>query len=74
MTRLSVDMRIGDVLTIGTTTVRLDKKSGQLARLVIVADELTPIVTPKARREAAGEARKSALQPFMEPTHGEYSI
>lgn len=74
MTKLAVDLKIGEVLTIGTATVRLERKSGQLARVMIVADEHTPIVTPKARREAAGEARMSALQPDMEPTYGKHPV
>lgn len=59
------DLKPGDVLTIGNATIRLEKKSGQLARLVVEADESTPITTPnaRARDSVAGEARKSALQP-----------
>lgn len=49
------DLKPGDILVIGDTTVRLEKKSGQIARLVIEANESTPITIPHV-------ARKSALQ------------
>lgn len=39
MGKLNVDLKFGDVLKIGNAEVRLEKKSGQLARLVIVADK-----------------------------------
>lgn len=62
MTKLTVDIKVGETLTVGTTTIRLEKKSGQLARLVIQADNNTPITTPKA-------ARMSVLQTASESTH-----
>lgn len=52
---LKTDLKPGDVLMIGDSTIRLEKKSGQLARLVIEANETTPITIPHV-------ARKSALQ------------
>lgn len=61
MSKMTVDLKVGETLTIGAATVRLEQKSGQLARLVIVADDATPITPPKARREPASEARKSAI-------------
>lgn len=65
MTKMYVDLRRGEMLTIGTTTVRLEKKSGQAARLVIEADENTTIKTP---------ARMSALRNDTEHTHGEHTL
>lgn len=62
MNKMSIDLKVGETLTIGGATVLLVKKSGQLARLVIVADDATPITPPKARRNTASEARMSALQ------------
>ena len=68
MTKLTVDIKVGETLTVGTTTIRLEKKSGQLARLVIQADNNTPITTPKA-------ARMSVLQDPLEiNTHGKYTL
>lgn len=61
MNKMSIDLKVGETLTIGAATVRLEQKSGQLARLVIVADDATPITPPKARRNTASEARMSAL-------------
>lgn len=59
------DLKPGDTVTIGDSIVRLEKKSGQVARLVIEAPESTPISTTNARTRtsAAGDTRKSAFQP-----------
>lgn len=63
-TKLSVDLKVGETLTIGSTTIRLEKKSGQIARLVVSADKQTTITTPNV-------ARMSALQePVENITHG----
>lgn len=68
MTKLTVDLRVNETLKIGTTSVRLEKKSGQVARLVVSAEPQMPITTPKA-------ARMSALQDLMERnTHGKHTI
>ena len=70
MNKMSIDLKVGETLTIGAATVRLEQKSGQIARLVIVADDATPITPPKARREPASEARKSALHIDPGAHHG----
>lgn len=62
MKKYTTDLKVGEVLVIGDATVRLEKKSGQLARLVVTADAGTPICTMQERREIANQARKSALQ------------
>lgn len=49
------ELKPGESLTIGDTVVRVEKKSGQICRLVIEANENTRITIPHA-------ARKSALQ------------
>ena len=51
MSKMTVDLKVGETLTIGAATVRLEKKSGQVARLVIEADPDTQIKTP-ARKSA----------------------
>ncbi len=51
MPKLTVDLRINETLTIGDATIRLDRKSGQLARLVIEAPANTKIIPPKSGRE-----------------------
>lgn len=70
MNKMSIDLKVGETLTIGGATVLLVKKSGQLARLVIVADDATPITPPKARRNTASEARMSALHIEPGAHHG----
>lgn len=70
MNKMSIDLKVGETLTIGGATVLLVKKSGQLARLVIVADDATPITPPKARRNTASEARMSALHIETGAHHG----
>lgn len=56
MNTMHVDLKTGETLRIGNATVRLERKSGQLARLVVTADPETTITPPYA-------ARKSVLQP-----------
>ena len=46
---LKIDLRPGESLTIGNTTVKLVKKSGQLASLVIEADKGLKIEGPGKR-------------------------
>lgn len=71
MSKLIIDLKVGETLTVGNASIRLDKKSGQLARLVIVADANTPITPPNAKRDSAGEARMSVLQSKqLEKYHG----
>lgn len=59
---LIVDLKVGETLTIGTATVRMEKKSGQQARLVITAGEDTKIIPPNQRHTNAKETRMSAFQ------------
>ena len=61
-TKLAVDLKVGETLTIGSTTIRLEKKSGQTARLVVCAEKQTAITTPNV-------ARMSVLQATSEYTH-----
>ena len=69
MNKMSIDLKVGETLTIGGATVLLVKKSGQLARLVIVADDATPITPPKARRNTASEAfRRLSNHAALTPT------
>ena len=60
MTKMIVDLRKNETLYIGGASVRLEQKSGQVARLVIEAAPDTPIKPP---------ARMSAPEP-VENTHG----
>lgn len=58
MSKLTIDLKVGQSLTIGTASVTLMRKSGQLARLEILADADTEIRTPN-RQASATPARKS---------------
>lgn len=49
--KLSVDVKVGETLTIGDTDITLVHKSGQLARLIVIAPPETEITTPRQRRE-----------------------
>ncbi len=40
---ISIDLKVGEALKIGDTVLRLESKSGQLARLVIDADKSIPV-------------------------------
>lgn len=59
-----IDLKFGDVLKIGDTEVRLEKKSGQLARLVITADKSIEVK----------HMRMSASNNMEQPTHGKYPL
>lgn len=45
--KLSVDVKVGETLSVGGANITLMQKSGQLARLVVSAPRETKIVTPK---------------------------
>ena len=51
MTKLHVDLKPGQVLIVGDAVIRLEKKSGQVARLLVEAAPDTPI-KPPARTSA----------------------
>ena len=59
MTKLHVDLKPGQVLIVGDAVIRLEKKSGQVARLLVEAAPDTKIKPP---------ARMSAPEP-VENTH-----
>lgn len=65
--KLSVDIKVGETLTVGGADVTLVQKSGQLARLIVTADKATPITTPKQRKRAR---RSADNQPQEVATHG----
>ena len=47
MPKLTADIKPNQAITIGDTTVRLERKSGQIARLVIDAPEQVRITLPR---------------------------
>ena len=64
MTKMHVDLKPGQVLIVGGAAIRLEKKSGQVARLLVEAAPDTQIKPP---------ARMSAPEP-VENTHGEHAV
>lgn len=53
MSKLNVDLKLGDVLIIGDVEVRLQFKKGQAARLEVIADKSIEI---KHRRMSASDS------------------
>ena len=47
MPKLTADIKPNETITIGDATVRLERKSGQIARLVIDAPEQVRITLPR---------------------------
>lgn len=76
MSKLTIDLKIGETLRIGGASIRLEKKSGQLARLAVVADPSILVTTPANSRETADtDARKSAPQFSQgEKSDGEHTL
>lgn len=66
MSKLSVDIKVGETLLIGGAQITLVAKSGQLARLVVTAPDEVAVVTPKQLK-----SRTTALNANTEhTTHG----
>ena len=60
MPKLTVDLRTNETLTIGEVRVRLERKSGQIARLVIDAPEQVRITLPRQAGSAKTGDRHDA--------------
>ena len=60
MPKLTADIKPNQTITIGDTTVRLERKSGQIARLVIDAPEQVRITLPRQAGSAKTEGRHDA--------------
>lgn len=52
MTKFTTELKPGQSIVVGDTTITMERKSGQTARLVIQAPEDTKILTP-ARKSAS---------------------
>lgn len=66
MTKFTTELKPGQSIVVGDTTITMERKSGQVARLVIQADESTKIITP---------ARKSVLPDTpTEHHHGQHTL
>ena len=64
--KLHVELRIGETLHIGNSTVTLEKKSGQRARLLVQAHAGITITKPSAQ--------ECAPSPEKEPSYGQYPV
>ena len=60
MPKLTADIKPSQTITIGDTTVRLERKSGQIARLVIDAPEHVRITLPRQTGPAKTGGRANA--------------
>lgn len=60
MPKLTADIKPSQTITIGDTTVRLERKSGQIARLVIDAPEHVRITLPRQTGPAKTGGRADA--------------
>ena len=60
MPKLTADIKPNQAITIGDTTVRLERKSGQIARLVIDAPEQVRITLPRQADSAKTGDRANA--------------
>jgi len=60
MPKLTADIKPNQTITIGDTTVRLERKSGQIARLVIDAPEQVRITLPRQAGSAKTVGRHDA--------------
>lgn len=60
MPKLTADIKPNETITIGDTTVRLERKSGQIARLVIDAPEQVRITLPRQTGPAKTGGRTDA--------------
>lgn len=59
---LRIELRPGEEISIGNTIVRLESKSGQVARLAINADKSVPIQRVQQQGSAASMAAEHGIQ------------
>ena len=59
MTKMHVDLKPGQVLIVGGAAIRLEKKSGQVARLLIEAAPDTQIKPPARMSALPANAQES---------------
>ena len=59
MTKMHVDLKPGQVLIVGGAAIRLEKKSGQVARLLVEAAPDTQIKPPARMSALPANAQES---------------
>lgn len=78
LSKLHVELRIGETLHIGTSTVTLEKKSGQRARLLVQSDVGIHMNIQNAghKPNTNPSAHECAPSPELgkEHTHGKHSL
>lgn len=69
MKRKVIDLKVGETMQAGNARITLEHKSGQLARLIVQADEETQVCSPKEIQ------RMSAVHSHKENgNNGQHSI
>lgn len=68
MRKKTIDLKVGETMQAGAARITLAHKSGQLARLIVQADEHTTVRSPKEIQ------RRSAVHPEKESSNGEYFV
>ena len=68
MRKKTIDLKVGETMQAGAARITLAHKSGQLARLIVQADEHTTVRSPKEIQ------RRSAVHPEKENSNGEHPI
>lgn len=71
-TKLHIELAAGQSLTIGGATVTLERKTGQRARLTVLAPADLPIIRPKTHPRAHECA--SSPDQGKEHTHGKHPV
>lgn len=75
-TKFHIELAAGQSITVGDTTVTLQHKSGQRARLLVQAPTNTPVTHPGRNPTSNLSAHECAPSPELgkEHTHGKYPV
>ena len=75
-TKFHIELAAGQSITVGDTTVTLQHKSGQRARLLVQAPTNTPVTHPGRNPVSNPSAHECASSPKTgkEHTHGQYPV
>ena len=74
MSKIIVDLKRGETLTIGGASITLEQKSGQVARLVVVADASTQVIPPRKRLADHPGAQECASTEAGAHHHGKHAV
>ena len=75
-TKFHIELAAGQSITVGDTTVTLQHKSGQRARLLVQAPADTPVTHPGRNPISNPSAHECASSPETgkEQSHGQYPV